>query len=451
MKIIIVGCGKVGTNLIKELSQEEHDIAIIDKDGELVEELSTKYDALGIVGNGASYSVLMEAGIEKADFIIAVTDSDELNLLCCLFAKKAGKCETIARVRNPVYNKEIKYIKDELRLSMIINPEYAAATEIARILRMPSAIEINTFAKGRVELLKFKIAPESIIHGMSLIDVSVKLKCDVLICAVERDDEVFIPSGQFVLRGNDIVSIVASPKNASIFFKKIGVVTNQAKNAMIIGGGKITYYLGEQLSTIGIDMKIFETNIKKCEELSELIPKAVVIHGDGTNYELLNEEGLENADAFITLTGFDEGNIMLSLFAKYRSKAKIITKINKKTFNEVVENLDLGTIIQPEYITAEYIINYIRGRQNSIGSNVESLYKIIEDRAEALEFSIKEDSEIVGIPLMELQLKENLLVACINRNGKIIIPRGQDKILKGDTVIVVTTNLGLDNVKNILK
>ena len=451
MNIIIIGCGKVGTSLIKQLSQENHNIAIIDKNNELVEELSAKYDVLGITGNGASYSILMEAGIEQAHFLIAVTDSDELNLLCCLFAKKAGKCETIARVRNPVYNKEVKYIKDELSLSMVINPEHAAATEIARLLRMPSAIEIDTFAKGRVELLKFKVDPESILHGMSLIGISLNLKCDILICAVERDNEVFIPSGQFLLKGNDIVSIVASPKNASIFFKKIGVVTNQAKNAIIIGGGKITYYLGEQLTSIGIDMKIFERDIKRCEELSEILPKAIVINGDGTNYELLTEEGLEKTDAFVTLTGFDEGNIMLSLFAKYRTKAKIITKINKKTFNEVVENLDLGTIIQPEYIAAEYIINYIRGRQNSIGSNVESLHKIIEDKAEALEFSIVENSEIVDIPLVELKLKENLLIACINRNGKIIIPRGHDKLLIGDTVVVVTTNLGLDNIKNILK
>lgn len=451
MNIIIIGCGKVGTSLIKQLSQERHDIAIIDKNPELVEELAAKYDVLGIAGNGASYSVLTEAGLDNAHFLIAVTDSDELNLLCCLFAKKTGQCETIARVRNPVYNKELQYIKNELNLSMIINPEYAAATEISRILRMPSAIEINTFAKGKVELLKFKVAPDSILHGMSLIGISANLKCDVLICAVERDEDVFIPSGQFLLKGNDIVSIVASPKNASIFFKKIGVETNQAKNAIIIGGGKITYYLGEKLGSIGIDMKIFETDLNKCEELSELLPKAIVIHGDGTNYELLVEEGLEKTDAFVTLTGFDEGNIMLSLFAKYRSKAKIITKINKRTFNEVVENLDLGTIIQPEYIAAEYIINYIRGRQNSIGSNVESLYKIIEDKAEALEFSIREDLDILDIPLEKLQLKENLLIACINRNGRIIIPRGQDRILKGDTVIVVTTNLGLDNVKNILK
>ena len=451
MKIIIIGCGKVGTSVIKQLSQEKHDIAIVDKNTELVEELSGKYDVLGIGGNGASYNVLMEAGIENADFLIAVTESDEVNLLCCLFAKKAGKCETIARVRNPIYNKEIKYIKDELSLSMVINPEYAAATEIARILRMPSAIEINTFAKGRVELLKFKLKSESILHGMSLIDISNILKCDVLICAVERGDDVFIPTGQFILRANDLISIIASPENASIFFKKISIETNQAKSVMIVGGGRITHYLGEQLSFIGISIKIIETKMEICEELSDNLPEAIVIHGDGTNYELLNEEGIENTDAFATLTGFDEGNIMLSLFAKYRTKAKLITKINKRTFNEVVENLDLGTIIQPEYIAGEYIINYIRGRQNSTGSNVESLYKIIEDRVEALEFSLKEDSDVTNIQLVDLKLKENLLVACINRNGKIIIPRGHHSLLIGDTVIIVTTNLGLDNIKDILK
>lgn len=451
MQIIIVGCGKVGATLTEQLSQEGHNISVIDRKPEVVQNISTIHDVRGIIGNGASYTTQMDADIEKADLLIAVTHSDELNLLCCLIARKAGNCHTIARVRNPVYRQEINFIKEELGLSMVINPEYAAAMEVSRILRFPSAIEIDTFAKGRVELLKFRIPVGSPLHNIVLQDISAKFKCDVLVCVVERGGEVIIPRGDFCLQERDTISIVTSPRLAASFFKRIGVVTNQVKNTILVGGGELAYYLARQLLDMGIGVKIIEQKKERCEILSDLLPKAIIIHGDGTSEELLMEEGLATAESFVALTNFDEENILLSLFAGSSSNAKTITKINRINFDKVVKNLDLGTVIHPKYITAEYILQYVRAMQNSVGSNVETLYQIIENKVEALEFWIHTDHPPVGIPIQELNLKKNLLISCINRNGRIIIPRGQDVIQKGDTVVVVTSNRGLKDIRDILK
>ena len=452
MRIIIVGCGKVGRTITEQLSLEGHDIAVIDSNSTVIHDVTNNFDVMGVVGNGASYTVQKEAGIEETDMLIAVTHSDELNLLCCLIAKKAGNCSTIARVRNPLYSSEINFIKEELGLSMTINPEQAAATEIARILRFPSAIEIDTFAKGRVELLKFIIEEDSVLDNCSLIDVAKKIKSDVLVCAVERGEEVIIPNGSFVLKKKDTISIVASASNARDFFKKIGVETHQVKNAMIVGGGKIAYYLSEQLISSGIDVKIVEKDKERCEELSELLPKAVIINGDATNQDVLLEEGISHCESFVSLTGIDEGNIFLSLFAKGNSKAKIITKINRISFDEIINTFQLGSLIYPKFITAEYIIRYVRAMQNSFGSNnVETLYRIIENKVEAMEFRIREKTAVVGVPLEELAMKDNILIACINHNGKAAIPNGKSQIEVGDTVIIVTTQKSLQDINDICR
>ncbi|MCI8859625.1 MAG: Trk system potassium transporter TrkA [Lachnospiraceae bacterium] len=451
MQIIIVGCGNVGTTIAQQLSKEGHNITVIDMDGHKVEAVANHYDVMGIVGNGASFSVQNEAGIETADLMIAVTASDELNMLSCLIAKKAGDCSTIARVRNPLYNKEIAFIKEELGLSMVINPEYAAACEIARLLKFPSAIKVDTFAKGRMELLKCKINEGSILHGRPLTYLSSGLHCDVLICTVQRGDEVFIPDGNFELREKDVISVVASPKKANEFFRKIGMATNRIKSCMIIGGGETTYYLAQQLLPMGIEIKIIEQNKERCNELSELLPQALVIHGDGTDRNLLYEEGLPRIHAFVSWTSMDEENIMLSLFAKSVSKAKTITKVHRIDYDEIIENLDLGSVLYPKNITAEYILQYVRARQNSIGSNIETLYQLIEDKVEALEFRVSKQSKLVGVPLKELRLKENLLIAGINRKRISITPGGQDTIEVGDTVVVVTTNQGFHDLEDILR
>ncbi|MEY8516640.1 Trk system potassium transporter TrkA [Lachnospiraceae bacterium 29-84] len=451
MQIIIVGCGNVGITLTEQLSKEGHNITVVDTNGTRVEAVANQFDVMGVVGNGASFTVQNEAGIEEADLLIAVTTSDELNLLCCLIARKAGGCNTIARVRNPIYNREIAYIKEELGLSMVINPEFAAASEIARLLKFPSAIKVDSFAKGRVELLKCKLGEGSVLDGKPLTYISSGLHCDVLICMVERGEEVFIPSGNFELQEKDVISVIATSRKANEFFRKIGMTTNRIKSCIIVGGGETTYYLAKQLLPMGIDIKIIEQSKERCNELSELLPQAMVIHGDGTERNLLYEEGLPQTHSFVSWTNMDEENIMLSLFAKSVSSAKTITKVHRIDYYEIIDKLDLGSVLYPKFITAEYILQYVRAMQNSLGSNIETLYQLIEDKVEALEFRVHEEAKLVGIPLKELQLKDNLLIACINRKGKVITPGGQDTIEAGDTVVVVTSNQGFHDLRDILK
>ena len=451
MRIIIVGCGKIGLSIIKQLVIEKHDITVIDKNQDVINDITNNYDVMGLVGNGASYSVQKEAGVDRTNLLIAVTGSDEINLLCCLFAKKAGNCNTIARVRDPLYSKEIQYIKDELGLSMIINPEYAAAVEISRLLRFPSADKIDTFAKGRVELLNLVITEDSPFVNKTLIEVAKRVLSDILICTVERGDDIFIPNGAFILRANDKITIVASAVNSREFFTKIGYDTHQVKDTMIIGGGTMTYYLAEILLKMGIKVKIVEVNREKCETLSENLPRATIINGDATNQEILIEEGINGCDSFVSLTGIDETNIILSLFAKTRTQGKIVTKIDRISFDDIINTFNVGSLIYPDKIAADYIVSYVRAMQNSIGSNVETLIKLNGGRVEALEFKILKGSPVIGIPLMELNLKRDILIGCINRRGTIIIPKGQNTIEEGDTVIVVTTKSGLSDIKDILE
>lgn len=452
MNIIIVGCGKVGQKLAEMLSHEnEHNITVVDTRGGVISDIINKFDIMGVAGSGASLDVLTEAGVENADVLIAVTGSDELNLITCLIAKKAGNCQTIARVRKPEYVKELHLFKEDLGLAMVINPEQTAANEIARILRFPSAIQIDTFAKGRVEILKFKLPADSVLGNMKIADIAPKLNCDILVCGVERGDEAYIPGGDFVLKPGDFISLVASPKNGSHFFKKIGVKTNRVNDTIIVGGGPTGYYLAKRLMLAGINVKIIEQNQERCDMLCQMLPKASVINGDGTDSSLLLEEGIENARSFVALTNIDEENIMLSLFAKSKTSGKVITKINRIAYDDVIKNLDLGTIIYPKNITAEYIVRFVRAMKNSIGSNIETMHFILDGKAEALEFRIKENSPISGITIENLNLKKNILIACINRGGHIIIPRGRDVIEPNDTVIVITENQGFKDISDILE
>lgn len=451
LNIIIVGCGKVGMTLIEQLSKEGHDITIIDKNASKVQEMSNLYDIMGLVGNGASYSVQMEAGIENADLIIAVTASDELNLLCCTVAKQVGDCAAIARVRTPDYSKEAGYLREKLGLTMIINPELEASLETARILYLPTALEVNSFAHGQAEIVKFKIPEGNLLDGMTIATLGKSITNEILICAIEREGEVYIPGGNFQMAKDDIVSFVAPRRHIRSFLKKIGFKTKQVKDAMIVGGGKASYYLAKQLIAMGIDVKIIEQNKERCEELSILLPEAIIINGDGTDEEVLREEGIEYAQAFIPLTGIDEENIMLTLHAKQISKAKLVTKINRSTFKNVISKLDLGSVIYPRYITSEAIIAYVRAKKNSTNSNIETLYHMFDNRAEAIEFRVNEPSSVTGIPLKDLMLKNDLLVSFIYRNGTVRIPSGLDTIEVGDTVMIVTTHTGLDNIQDIIR
>lgn len=452
MKIIIVGCGKVGQKLAEKLSQEnEHDITVVDLRHNILQDLINQYDIMGVEGSCAGIDTLTEAGIADADILIAVTGSDELNLLTCLLAKKAGGCQTIARVRKPEYAKSLHLFKEDLGLAMIINPEYAAATEIARVLRFPSAIQIDTFAKGRAEILKFKIPEGSMLDNLKIAQIHQKTDCDILVCGVMRGDEAFIPGGDFVLKSGDFVSIVASVKSSAEFFKKIGIKANRVKDTIIVGGGEIGYYLARILLASGIKVKIIEKNIQRSEELCQLLPDATIINADGTDNRVLLEEGIECADSFVALTNIDEENILLSLFAKSKTDGKLITKINRIAYDEVISNLDLDTTVYPKNITADYIVKFVRAKNNSIGSNIEIMHLILDGKAEALEFRIRGNSPISGVPIEKLSLKKNILIACINRKGKIIIPRGRDVIDAGDTVIVVTTHTGFKDIRDILE
>lgn len=450
MQIIIVGCGKVGRALAAQLSGEDNNVTVVDTNGDVVKTVANYYDVMGVTGNGASYSVLAEADIEHTDVLIAVTHNDEVNLLCCVVARKAANCHTIARVRNPVYSEERAFLRKELGLSMIINPEYAAAQEIARLLRFPSAIEIDSFSKGRIEMLRFRVPAASMLDGLALRELPQKLPMDVLICAAERGEEVLIPDGNFVIRSGDLLSMIAIPGNAAAFFKKVGISTNQVKNTMIIGGGEITYYLSKLLLNMGIRVKIIEKRRERCEELSDLLPKATIICGDGSDRELLREEHLEQMDSLVAGTDMDEENIILSLYARERVRAKVVTKLNHLDFNDVIHSLDLDSLIYPKNIAAEYILQYVRAIGNSMGSNVETLYKLMDGRVEALEFLVHKNSDLAGIRLRDMRLKRNLLIAGIGRKGRLIIPGGQDEFLPGDSVIVVTTDSGFQDIHDIL-
>lgn len=451
MNIIIVGCGKVGQTLAERLSREEgHSVTVVDTKGAIIRELTGALDVIGVEGSGASLETLLDAGVKSADILIAVTDSDEVNLLTCFIAKKAGNCGTIARVRKPEYGKELILFKEDLGLAMIINPEQAAAAEIARVLRFPSAIQIDTFAKGRVEILKFRVAEDSVLCGLSLADLRQKLGVNVLICGVERGDEVFIPGGDFVINAGDRLSFVSEIKSGTAFFKKIGIKTNKVRNTVIVGGSDTAFYLAKLLIQSGISVKIIEKDSERCDILCQKLPKAVIVNGDGSESSVLLEEGIETAESFVALTNIDEENILISLYARSKMRGKLITKINRISFDDVIKGLDLDTTICPKNITAENIVKFVRAKNNSIGSNIETMHMILDDKAEALEFRIREKTPVVGIPLERLRLKDNTLIACINRGGTIINPCGKDTIEVGDTVIVVTAQIGFKDIRDIL-
>ncbi len=451
MEIIIVGCGKVGRTLAEQLVSERHNVTVVDTNPAKIQQTTEGLDVMGLVGNGTSINVLTEAGVASANILIAVTGSDELNLLCCLIAKKAGNCRTIARVRNPMYNAEIDFIKAQMGISMIINPELAAALEISRLLQFPSASKVDTFAKGKIHLLKLTIHPGSLLDGTAVRDISQKVRCDILVCAVEREDAVSIPSGDYVLKQNDIISIVASADNVTTFFSHMKLATRPVKNALIVGGGTIGYYLAKRLCDSNIRVRIVESDKERCELLSELLPEATVIHGDGTDKHLLMSEGLIQTEAFITLTNLDEENLLLSLFAKETTRAKLVTKVNRLAFDDIIERMNLGSVIYPKYITADYILQYVRAQQNSVGNNIETLYRLLDNRVEALEFNIHETSPVLDIPLIDLDLKPNQLICFIKRGDRVFIPRGQDTIQMGDYVVVVTLEKGLHDIRDILK
>ena len=449
MKIIIVGVGKVGTALTRHLSADNADnkVTVIDQNPHLVENIINIYDVMGVCGNGASYDVQKEAEVEHADLLIATTSSDEINILTCLVAKKMGVRHTIARVRNPEYGRQLRFMRSELGLSMAINPEAATAREVARVLRFPTAMKLESFSKGRLELVEYRVAEHTALDGTQLLDLYRNFKVRVLICAVARQGETIIPSGDFTLQAGDKIYLTAAPRELEKFFRQLGVFRAKASSVMIVGASKMCYYLASEL--------IIDQDEQRCVSMSERLPKALVIVGDGTDSELLAEEGIGQTDAFVAITGLDEANILMALSAARMSGdcCKVVAKINRKSLLDLVSNESLiDSVVSTGAVTVELILQYIRAMKNAAASKVKTLHRIVDEQVEALEFNVTPDISFVGTPLRDLHLKRGLLLAGIVRqSGEIIIPSGDDSLRLHDDVIVVTTDTQLDDLRDILE
>lgn len=450
MKIIVVGCGKIGTSIATELNAEGHDVVVVDINNEAVQNLSDSLDVLGITGNGATYNVLMEAGVDNADVVIAAAARDEVNIYTCLMAKCAGAQHTIARVRNPEYSHDLFRVKEHLGLSMEINPEKTAANEISRLLRFSGSLEVDSFSKGKVELIKIKLPENSVIIDKKISDIDI-LKGRVRICSVERNNEYFVPNGDFVLHGGDLISIVSAADTASKFFRKINATIGRSKNVVLLGGGKISYYLAKKLLEVGTSVKIIEKNEERCHYLAESLSNVIIIHGDCMDQQLLLSEGIQHATGVVALMDYDEENILSSMYVKSVSDAAVITKVNNTSFDHMLSKFGFDRIIHPKNLIGEYIARYIRAVQNTQGSNVETLYRLNDDKIEALEFNVRTESKVTGIPIKNLNLKDDLQIICIIRGSKLILPQGSDTITRGDMLVIMTKQKGLTAVEDILK
>lgn len=446
MKIALIGCGTIGRTVLEQLSKEGHTIVIIDEDKEKIDRLIEKYDVFGVVGNGASLDIQEEAGVREADLVIAITSSDEINILSCLVAKKMGADNTIARVRNPEYYRQTTILKDELGLSMIVNPELETSNEILNMINLPSTTKIERFAKGRVTLVEMLVEDDNPLSGENLISIAKKIKTKVLICAVQRGEEVIIPSGSFTIEKGDRIHFTSDTNSLNSFLTELHLIKTPLKKIMIVGGSKIAYYLAKELSLKKYDIKLIETKKDKAEELAELLPKVSVINGDGTDHDVLVEEGIESMDAFVSLTGVDEENIIVSMYAKKMGVKKNIAKVKREGLVGIVGDLGIINHVSPKNLVASRVISYIRALTNRRGSNVVTLYRLLNNQIEALEFIAKKDENIYEKPLKELKTKDNCLIACIIRDNKVIVPDGNECIKLNDSVIVVTTHKDFDDL-----
>ncbi len=451
MKIIIIGLGTIGKTILKSLSHKGHNITIIDENKDKIETLIGKYDVSGVVGNGACLDIQREAGVKDADLAIVLTNSDELNVFACLVAKKIGVKNTIARVRNPDYRKQIMEMKDELGISMIVNPEKDTATEIFNLINLPSIAQVDHFAKGRVLLVEIVAEKGCALVGETLISLGKKLKTKVLICAVQRGHNVTIPTGNFIIEESDRVYLTSDAKTLRDFLAEINLISSPLKNIMIVGGSKIGYYLADELSQKKYKIKLIESKKAIAEELADELPKVTVIHGNGTRHDLLIEEGIEAMDAFVALTDIDEENMIVSMFANKMKVKKTITQIKSDDLYGMLDELGVNNNVSPTDIVADRIISYVRALANTRGSNVLTVYRLVNDQVEALEFLAKRPEQIYDKPLRELKIKENCLIACIIRENQVIIPGGNDCIKLGDNVIVVTTHKNFDDLTDIFE
>ncbi len=451
MKIVVIGNGKVGHTLIQHLCIEGHNVTVIDNRPEVIDQIVNEYDVMGICGNGASVEILESANVGKADMLIAVTASDETNMLACIIGKKLGAHATVARVRSREYDSQITKTMEALEISMIINPEKEAANEILKIINFPEALKVDTFKNGTVDLVELYIPNDSPLINKSLIEISQTYQVKVLICAVQRGEEVFIPDGNFIFKAGDIVHITATKKNVRLFLNKLGLISSKIKCIFVIGGGKVATYLCDELAKNGYDVKLVEKDYNKCVELSETLSNVTIIHGDGSDQELLEEEGFNQTDAVVCLTGLDEENIIISMYAYKQRIGKIITKVNKESLVGLMESIRMASVISPKDITSSKIVSYVRAKNNSRSSSVITLYKLVNNKVEVIEFEAKKTSKTLNVALKDLKLKKKVLIAAIIRKKEVIIPSGEDKIFEGDNVIVVTTTQFFDRLDDVLE
>lgn len=451
MNIVVVGCGKIGTTIVTSLVKEGHNVVAVDRDASVLEEITNVYDVISVCGNGADSDVLQEAGIERVDLFAAVTGSDDTNMLCCFMAKRLGVPYTIARIRNPEYNDHsLGFIRQQLGLSMAINPELLAAKELYKLLKLPSAVKVETFSRGNFEMIELRVKEGSALDGVSLRQLRDTYRTNFLIGVVQRGEEVYIPDGNFVLQSGDKIGLTAKITEIQKLLREMGVLQKQARDVVLLGGSRTAFYLSKMLLSGGNSVKIIERDPVLCQELCEALPKAVIIQGDGAQQEVLLEESLPEHDAFVALTGMDEENILISIFAASLKVSKVIAKVNREELALLAERLGLECIVSPKKIIADIVLQYARALQNSMGSNVETLYQLMDGKAEALEFNVSPDFAQLHVPLKELKLLPDLLIAGIIRERKTIIPTGDDAIQAGDRVIVLAANRRLQDLSDIL-
>lgn len=451
MKIVIIGNGKIGSKLSAMLVQEGHDITVVDCKESNLRKVQNTLDVMCIEGNGATAETQLEAGVNKATLLIAATPYDELNVLCCLIGKRLGAKKTISRVRMPEYYQQMHLIREDLGLSMVINPELSTADEIMRVLVFPSAAKVEVFGKGKLELVEYRLPDFPWLEGISLVELYKKIKTKLLICAVQREDEVFIPGGDFQLRAGDRIHVAASHKNIERFFRASGFMKDKVKTVMLVGGGRVCYYLAKQLLNVGMKVKIIEKDQERCDKLAELLPKAIVIWGDGTDQDLLIEEGVLDVDGFVALTGIDEENMIISLFAKDSTNAKVVTKISRENYIDLASELGLDCVVSPKMLTTGNVLSYVRSLASTAGSEIESLYHLVGNQVEAIEFRVKDRiPNLVGVPLRDVQLKKNILICAIIRKREIVVPDGSAVIELGDSVVIVSKEHHFSSLKDIL-
>ncbi len=450
MRIVIVGAGKMGIAILRHVCQENHEVIVIDNNSQVIEEIINQYDAMGVCGNGVSYDVQKTAGVDRAELFIAVTELDEANMLACLIAKKLGALNTIARVRDYEYTKQIEMLTGALEITRTINPELESAREILRIINFPEALKVDSFAHGSADITEFYISEDSPLVGVSLRQINSKFGISILVGAVERDKEVIIPNGQLEIKGKDKIYIISSQEESKTFVSKLGLSKTKMKNIMLIGASKIAYYLAEGLIKNGYNVKVIEVNPKKAEEFAEKLKKANVILGDGSDQNLLREEGMQYFDAVVCLTGIDEENIIISLYANKQNVGKIITKVNKASFAGLLESIQMASVIFPQEIAANQVVSYVRSTSNTGGNNIVTLHKIVDNQVEVSEFIASPSSKALNIALKDLQLKKDILIGGIIRNHQIIIPSGMTEIKERDSVIIVSKDIILNDLDDIL-